>query len=145
MDTIKAIESVHALKRSFYDLATNFVELKGIKHVEGLKFKDFCTSRAFIDPTFVDFCIKLMEKVPELESFNYTIRQLKDIVSEKKEEKEPNSRYLTIKLNQEQEKIFKLALEKFCLEHGIDQTNASSFFVETRCAEYLAEVDVQED
>lgn len=140
-----AIQIVRALKKCFYDLGTVFADLQGLKQIDGLKFKDFCSYTAKIDPPFVKFCLQLMEKIPEIEAYDLTIKQMKERLSEKKEDKPSTTRYLTIKLNEEQEKIFKSALHKFCIENEIDEANASSFFVETRCAEYLSQVDLVED
>lgn len=144
----RAKNVVKALKTCFYDIATVFVDIKRQKFIDGLKYKDFCSANAKIEHSFVDFCIKLMEKLPEEQAFEYTIKQLRDIAKDKKQEEKTTHRYLTIKLNTDQEKVFKEALKKFCIEHGIAEENASSFFVETRCAEYLAEVhesDREED
>lgn len=133
-----AVECADKVKDALYDLGESFEDAFNANDTNGLRPKDFCES-AHIDNSLVTFCRKLIKRFSRDDLYKYKISELKKLVSDK-EPSAPKEKFLTIKLNAEQQKIFDAAYEKFCNENGLDPETSRSYFVETRCAEYLAEV-----
>jgi hypothetical protein len=129
-------DTVHAFKDALYDMGFAFFDVKETKRTDGLRFNDYCASLK-IDHSLANFSIKLIQKFKREDLYEYTIAELKKLVSDK-DPAAPKEKFLTIKLNADQQKIFDAAYEKFCNENGLDSETSRSFFVETRCAEYLA-------
>lgn len=137
-----AKQSAVELKTALYQLGAAFSDLKksdSIIELAGLRFTDCCKNVCKMDMPMINLGMKVSEKFPLDQLLDLPLSEWKKLVAEK-EPKESKEKYLTIKLDHDQEKVFNTAYDKFCTENGLDPSTSRSFFVETRCAEYLAEV-----
>lgn len=133
------------LKTALYQLGGAFSDLKkadSIVELPGLRFTDCCKSECKMDMPMVNLGMKVAERFPLDQLLDLPISAWKGLVSDKEPKEPSKDKYLTIKLDHNQEAVFNSAYGKFCAENGLDPATSRSYFVETRCAEYLAEVTI---
>ena len=130
-----------AYKLALFRLGLAAAAIIGKRAEDGTRYKDVLLREAVLDYPVANFAAAILEKVDEESIQKYTIKELKDML---KEDVEPKERplYETIKFpDKDARDNFNRAVQKFSEEEGVSAEYAKSFFVNSRVAEYLAEVN----
>lgn len=141
-DISSVADAAKDYKLALYRLGVAAKNIIGKRAEDGTRYKDVLRREAVLDYPVANFAAEITNVVTEETILDYTIKELRDMLKEGEEEK-TQSYFVRIKFQDKDEQgLFNTAVNKFSEVEGIDPSNANSFFVTTRAAEYLAEVSV---
>lgn len=140
-----AKQAVVNAKKALYDVGGALCDLKkadNIIELAGLRFGDCVTNACKLDKPLGTMLMKVAERFAFDQVVDQPLSEWKKMVSDKEPKAPSDDKFITIKLDKHAGIVFDEAYHKFCNQNQLDPSVSKSFFIETRCAEFLAEVDI---